>query len=308
MYELRVLTGLHQGAALPLCGDTWSVGAADTSDLALYDPGIAGHHCDLQLREGIWTLTQVDGPVHDHEGQKTEKEFQLTVGVPFGLSDIWLSVVTADTAWAAQGGDAQPEAATLSVEGGSSSHNEPVLAPKGGGVSRFFLLVPAAAIVFALVLLWRDSSLPMPVLSAGPPTLAELSKIDLADAAATRGILQRMLLERELSSRITMVEEPGKILLQGRFEQADLLQVITRMLQRFEQRYNSPVQVLTAPAPAPPLLPFSIRQVSYSRLPSILTADGRRIFVGDEFKGVRLIEINDTTLVFDGEQRIEVSW
>ena len=33
MYELRVLDGLHQGAALPLFGEQWSLGANADADL-----------------------------------------------------------------------------------------------------------------------------------------------------------------------------------------------------------------------------------------------------------------------------------
>lgn len=38
MFELRVLSGLHQGAALPLIGEQWLIGADAEHDLALYDP------------------------------------------------------------------------------------------------------------------------------------------------------------------------------------------------------------------------------------------------------------------------------
>jgi hypothetical protein len=44
MFELRVMSGLHQGAALPLIGDRWVVGAQEDSDLVLYDPGILTQH------------------------------------------------------------------------------------------------------------------------------------------------------------------------------------------------------------------------------------------------------------------------
>lgn len=40
MLELRILTGLHRGAALPLEGDTICVGSAAGNDIVLLDPGM----------------------------------------------------------------------------------------------------------------------------------------------------------------------------------------------------------------------------------------------------------------------------
>jgi len=52
MFELRVLDGQHQGAALPLFGEQWSMGAHPDTDLSLYDPGIAEWHVWLRLAGG----------------------------------------------------------------------------------------------------------------------------------------------------------------------------------------------------------------------------------------------------------------
>ena len=59
---------------------------------------------------------------------------------------------------------------------------------------------------------------------------------------------------------------------------------------------------------ATPLLPFSIVQISLARLPNVLTSDGRRLFLGDEVAGVRLVGISEHQVVFEGDRRIEVSW
>ncbi|WP_206093135.1 hypothetical protein [Pseudomonas viridiflava] len=55
-------------------------------------------------------------------------------------------------------------------------------------------------------------------------------------------------------------------------------------------------------------LPFTIIQISNTRLASILTSDGRRLFLGDEVDGMRFVDINEHKLVFEGERRVEVSW
>ena len=49
MYELRVLDGQRQGAALPLFGEQWSIGAQADADLVLNDPGVAEQHALLRF-------------------------------------------------------------------------------------------------------------------------------------------------------------------------------------------------------------------------------------------------------------------
>lgn len=43
MLELRILTGLHRGAALPLDGDELRIGSGGQNDLILLDPGMPEH-------------------------------------------------------------------------------------------------------------------------------------------------------------------------------------------------------------------------------------------------------------------------
>lgn len=100
MYELRVLTGLHQGAALPLTGREWTIGSSTESDLALHDPGIEGRHCLLQLVDDTWTLARQNGVVTDIEGHKVDVITPLLPGSAFALNGVWLSLVSANTNWA----------------------------------------------------------------------------------------------------------------------------------------------------------------------------------------------------------------
>jgi type III secretion protein D len=47
MLELRVLTGLHRGGALPLEGDAIRIGSAGENDLVLLDPGMPALACRI---------------------------------------------------------------------------------------------------------------------------------------------------------------------------------------------------------------------------------------------------------------------
>lgn len=55
MLELRILTGLHRGAALPLDGDTIRLGSAAENDIVLLDPGMPALACTIcQSADSTW--------------------------------------------------------------------------------------------------------------------------------------------------------------------------------------------------------------------------------------------------------------
>lgn len=302
LYELRVLTGLHRGAALPLTGGEWSIGSSNGADLALYDPGIKDRHCLLRLVDDTWSLARKDGAVTDSEGHKVDAIASLQPGTPFALNGVWLSVVSANTDWSEDEDPAlSDEAEPLPLSAERDAPLPQVVKPPRSLLGPLLLL--GALLLFVGALVWGLSRQePMPAVPVTP------ARTPLKDAAAVRQVLEGMLKERELQSRIEIVEEQGKMFLKGRFEEDDLLQSTERMLLRFEQQYRSPLQVLSALPEATDVLPFSIVQVSNARLPNVLTSDGRRLFLGDEVAGVRLVDINEHKIVFEGDQRIELNW
>ncbi|MEE4071182.1 FHA domain-containing protein [Pseudomonas viridiflava] len=304
LYELRVLTGLHRGAALPLNGEQWSIGSSAGADLALYDPGIKNRHCTLRLVDETWSLASSEGPVTDSEGHKVEAISQLEPGTPFAVNGVWLSVISANTEWPAEDDEdtpqateeAEPQPAMLSAERDAQPLKPPrsLLGP---------MLLVASLLVFVGALMWllkREEP--------APPAPQKPSRVVLKDATEVKNVLLKMLTERELQKRVTVAEEQGKLFLHGDFDEDDLLQSTSRMLLRFERQYSSPIQVLNALPTATAELPFTIIQISNTRLASILTSDGRRLFLGDEVDGVRFVDINEHKLVFEGERRVEVSW
>ncbi|MBP0945393.1 FHA domain-containing protein [Pseudomonas alliivorans] len=304
LYELRVLTGLHRGAALPLNGEQWSIGSSSGADLALYDPGIKDRHCMLRLVDETWSLASSEGPVTDSEGHKVEAISQLEPGTPFAVNGVWLSVISANTEWPAEDEEEPPQAAEESEPQSSMLSAErdaqPVKPPRS--LLGPMLLI-ASLLVFVGALMWllkREEP--------APPAPQKPSRVVLKDTTEVKNVLLKMLTERELQKRVTIAEEQGKLFLHGDFDKDDLLQSTSRMLLRFERQYNSPIQVLNALPTATAELPFTIIQISNTRLASILTSDGRRLFLGDEVDGMRFVDINEHKLVFEGERRVEVSW
>lgn len=225
-----------------MSGGEWCIGSAQSADLALYDPGIKDRHCLLRLVDDTWSLARKDGPVTDSEGHKVDAIATLQPGTPFALNGVWLSVVSANTEWPAEEEpEDQPQASTETpLPPMNAERDADIAAPTRSRSLLGPLVMLGALLLFLATLIWGINT------PAQPPTpLPVPGRTALKDAAEVRQVLQDMLNERELQSRISLVEQPGKILLKGRFDEDDLLQSTERMLLRFEQQYRSPLQVLS---------------------------------------------------------------
>lgn len=55
-------------------------------------------------------------------------------------------------------------------------------------------------------------------------------------------------------------------------------------------------------------IPFKILQIVSGPNGHVVLETGDRLFVGDEIDGLRLVLIDNSKVVFDGEQRYEVRW
>jgi type III secretion protein D len=80
------------------------------------------------------------------------------------------------------------------------------------------------------------------------------------------------------------------------------------MLQRFKDRYDSPVALIDNVTAAGSGLPFTIVQIMSGPHAHLVTADGHRLYIGDELAGLRLTRIDDNRIQFDGDRHYEVNW
>jgi type III secretion protein D len=81
-----------------------------------------------------------------------------------------------------------------------------------------------------------------------------------------------------------------------------------RILKAFvlEHKITFPINAKVGSAES--MLPFTIRQIVSGTNAGIVTGDGDRFYVGDEFLGVRLVAVKDNRLTFMGKRKIEVIW
>jgi type III secretion protein D len=296
MFELRVMSGLHRGAALPLVGEHWLVGASEEADLALYDPGIQARHVGLRCVDGHWSVEAEDGLLCDEQGQRQALIATLQPGVPFAVGGIWLCVTAADQPWPEEAVDAAPET-IIDETAAPRSTPRPSLAKRLG--------IAAAVITLA------GSAWALSTPGADPVRLdrpADISQRQVLETTfEVRRELLRMLRERELSGLIELREREGRVVLSGAVPK-DRLPVVARMIERFVERFDTSIAITDALQEQRDELPFKIVQIVGGKQGHVVTADGRRLFLGDEIDGLRLTAIDNSKVRFEGEQRYEVTW
>lgn len=293
LFELRVLSGLHQGAALPLFGEQWCIGANPQAELQLYDPGVADRHALLRCTDARWTVQAQEGLVHDQAGAARARIADLAPDVEFAIGGIRLCVADARSAWM-EGVPAIPGEAALIHK----------TAPPAGRWRKWL-----SATLATLLLALAGMTL-LPSTSARPhaPQLpAPGDKRLLTSAREVHLQLVKMLIERELVDVIRLEVGPDRITLSGDVAREPLA-LVSRMLARFDAQFETPVVIVNNVGQISTELPFRIVQIIGGQRAHVVLADGRRLFFGDEIDGLRLTAIDNNRLLFDGKQRYEVSW
>ena len=289
LFELRVLSGLHEGAALPLFGECWSIGAHQDADLELYDPGVAARHARLHGMAGRWTVQAQEGLLQDDAGTVRAQITDLAPGRAFAIGGIRLCVADTQSAWLDEPADAVAQPGAPVTAGSKSKW----LAP---GI---LVLVP-----ILMALAWQPMGT-APALAPQPSPAS--NKRQLATTAQVHQQLLKMLIERDLGNTVRLQVAADRITLGGEVGQ-DSLALVSRMLERFEVQFETPVAIVNQVQQTSTVLPFRIVQIIGGPKAHVVLADGRRLFFGDEVQGLRLTAIDNRRVLFEGRQRHEVNW
>ena len=299
MYELRVRDGQRQGAALPLFGEQWSIGAQADADLVLNDPGVAEHHALLRFSEANWSVQAEAELLYGASGQAMAQIPDLALNVPFLVGSVRLCVTLADHPWPEP---VAPAAAAV------PSADEPAQSMKLSSIApsqqkRLISLVLVMAIIIAVV--GTVSTGEHEAQASLMPVVA--GKQELASPTDVRQQLVKMLGERELIPRIGLQVINGQVVLSGDVSQEDV-ELVSRMLSRFGEQFDSAVPVISRVRVRDEALPFRIVQIVGGPNGHVVLEEGSRLFLGDQVDGLRLVLIDNSKVVFDGAQRYEVLW
>jgi type III secretion protein D len=348
MYELRILSGLHRGATLPLQARPYSVGASEDADVVLVDPDIAATHAHLALHEDGWTLTGADGAVRSAESNRAQTELQLVPGDFARIGNVWITVVDQDASWtnpppepAEELFDATAEEDTPAVAAEAESASaEPVAThgSAGAGQSLRTLLLNRSRLAFAaLGVVTVGSAAAAYALTAHPPALqaahataaprgatpSRLAEPTIAKAfdtlhtagagkrsltpAELREAFRKRLSDSDLLKRFDLRLQDGQWFMQASLDDEEAAR-FERILTSFIQTHGIQFPVHAMVGSGESMLPFKIRQVVSGSNASVITQDGNQLYIGDEFRGVRLVAIRGSRLTFAGKRTIEVVW
>jgi len=122
-----------------------------------------------------------------------------------------------------------------------------------------------------------------------------------------RNAFRQRLADVDLLKRFNLQLEDRFWSMQAALEEEDA-ERFQRMLSAFMAKHHIdfPVEVKIGNAEA--MLPFKIQQVVSGINASIVTDDGRRLYVGDEYRGMKLAGIEGNQLSFTGKRSINVTW
>lgn len=297
MFELRVLNGSQQGAALPLFGEQWCVGTRPDADLVLYDPAVAGRHVWLRRVAERWCVQAEEGLVQDDSGQVLAQIADLAADLPFSIGGIRLCVSLADQPW-----PREPEPVVLETFHETPPELPLSTMPRSTQKRWMGGLLVVAVLVTAVGMMSTDDHQPQASLMQ-----AASQKTDLATAPEVRQQLLKMLNERDLAQRVTLQMINGQVSLNGDVTQEQMA-LLSRMLARFGEQFESPVPVMSRVREGSSQPPFKITQIVGGANGHVVLEGGQRLFLGDEVEGLRLVSIDNGRLIFDGQQRYEVRW
>lgn len=299
MFELRVLDGLHQGAALPLFGQQWSIGAHAEADLVLSDPGIAERHAHLRLLDSNWSVQSEAGLLRDAMGQLSAQIASLAPNVTFSVGTVRLCVSLAEESWP----QAPVHSAVTVLQSSEPARTIKLSSIPPSQQKRLISLVLAVTVIFLIVGM-ASTGEPEAQASLKPPVV---QKQELASPFEVRQQLLKMLNERELNQRVSLQVINGQVTLGGDVSPDDV-ELVARMLSRFGEQFDSSVPVISRVRVSDGVLPFKILQIVGGPNGHVVLEEGSRLFVGDEVDGLRLVLIDNSKVVFEGAQRYEVRW
>lgn len=331
--ELRILNGLHRGAALPLDGAPLELGAGEAADVVLADHGLAQRHARLVPATTGWRLEALDGEVHDAVTAAAQSTIDCPPGGCARLGTVWICVSPVDAPWqAAPASVAEPGPQSGAQSGAQSGPVAPgaaAAAPSRAAAARtaraaarrrHLLLLPFLLVFFlcaATAYAFSARSAGVPSVSTGddattvsstpatpstPPTPARP-----LTPAALRAAFERELDLAQMRDRFELQLDDDHWRMRADLGQEEQ-ERFERMLARFvaAHRIGFPVDARIVPSAA--LLPFRVEQVLSGAQAGIVTDGGQRLFVGDEYRGMRLVSMKDGRLVFAGRRTIEVQW
>ena len=286
--ELRVLSGLSRGAALPL-DEQVTIGSDFACDLILVDPDVDGRHAILSRRPGHRFSVEFVG------GTRVRSTQDVETGQPFEVAGVRMVISQSDAPWdfalpvsaPAPLSDIEAAVANGVAAGrlgpGAASKQAPRTPVNLGRIAAVTGTIVVLLLVGFGIFLYLDSIEPPP--TPLPPVAHHVySEAEVQAIAAAFAIR----LDELNVPAMKLVTAPQQLTVQGYVDRAA------------ESRFESAVQELRDShsglkvrldlgAEAVTTLPFEVTAAVGGSNGSVLLSDGQQLFVGAEEAGFRFL-------------------
>jgi type III secretion protein D len=129
----------------------------------------------------------------------------------------------------------------------------------------------------------------------------EPSRAELAD------LFRKRLADAELLNRFDLHLDAKAWSMQAHLDDEESAR-FERILSGFVKEHHIAFPVSAKAVTAEAMLPFKIDQVISGANPSLVTEDGMRLYVGDNYRGVQVLAIGQDRLSFFAKRKIDVLW
>jgi type III secretion protein D len=144
-------------------------------------------------------------------------------------------------------------------------------------------------------------SRPAMQLPEAPKPSPQMSQMELREA------FRKRLQEVDLLKRFDLKLKDNAWTMQAALDDEEATR-FERILTTFIHSHKITFPVNAKIGSAEAMLPFRVIQVISGSNASVVTHDGNRLYVGDEYRGVRLVAVDGSHLKFEGDRKIKVKW
>jgi type III secretion protein D len=143
--------------------------------------------------------------------------------------------------------------------------------------------------------------------AAGPSAPSAAGTAAPATNAALAALFRKRLADAELLSRFDLTLNDRAWSMQAHLDDEESAR-FERILNNFIKEHHITFPVSAKSVTAEAMLPFRVAQVISGANPSVVTQEGARLYVGDDYRGVRVVAIQANRVTFYGKRKIEVLW
>lgn len=344
-YELRVLSGLHRGACLPLnLDDKLSLGSAADCDVVLVDQGMRRMELQVWLATDGWYASRCD------KAGQLSNAIRLSWGHPEVLGGVVVTVCASAQPWVFISAEQAEQQALAAQPHSMQDFPSDALIPAPSAlteqkVQKGYKLIHRVILGGTLVLGFATFSIsrtigsdqdlmspnwategrtqraverPTPAAEIRPPaaslpaqpTEALRSNTASQDRRTTEAlaplVIQR-LKDVYLAEKLELDLSDTEWTIRGALDEEEKRQ-LERVLASFYKEHQVTIPLRLQVNSAEEMLPFKIQQFSGGALASVVVDDGTRLYVGDAHMGYTVQRIDGRRIVFAGKRKVEVIW